>query len=133
MKNRSLSERENYLRALEFSRPEWIPVTWDLGSAWVKYGQDLEDVVLRHPLIFSDYQRGSYIGGPHDPFFRAYDSLRDDWGCVWRNPQAARPPGAVRLAGHPRRPGSRPAERPPGSGLHFHHAGRLLRPAAIPA
>ncbi len=98
MKNRSLSERENYLRALEFSHPEWIPVTWDLGSAWVKYGQDLEDVVLRHPLIFTDYQRGSYIGGPHDPFYRAYDSLRDDWGCLWRNTQ----PGLLgQVVGHP--------------------------------
>src|SRR5512139_3448577 len=98
MKNRSLSERENYLRALEFSHPQWIPVTWDLGSAWVKYGQDLEEVVLRHPLIFTDYQRGSYIGGPHDPFYRAYDSLRDDWGCLWRNTQ----PGLLgQVVGHP--------------------------------
>jgi uroporphyrinogen decarboxylase len=88
MKHRTLSERENYLRALEFRQPEWIPVTFDLGpSSWLKYGRSLETVVLRHPLVFSDYQPGSFAAEPRDPFYRAYDRLRDDWGCVWRNTQ----------------------------------------------
>jgi hypothetical protein len=50
MKPRTLSERENYLRALEFRQPEWVPVTFDMGpSLWLKHGERLEALVLRHP------------------------------------------------------------------------------------
>ena len=45
-----ISERENYLRCLEFRYPEWIPIQFALmTSVWSRYGPDLEALVLRHP------------------------------------------------------------------------------------
>ncbi len=45
-----MDERENYLRALEFRNPDWIPfqmlLAWPL---WNKYREDLAALVMRHP------------------------------------------------------------------------------------
>ncbi|MGQ9629849.1 MAG: hypothetical protein ACUVXI_05965 [bacterium] len=50
---------ENYLRAAEFKRPEWIPCHVSIMPAtWRKYREDVEGIVLRHPKIFPDYKRG---------------------------------------------------------------------------
>ncbi len=58
MQGKTISERENYLRALEFRYPEWIPITFDLmPSVWQRYGRQLEEVVLRHPLIWRLHPR----------------------------------------------------------------------------
>ena len=53
-----MTERENFLRAIEFRNPEWIPVSVRLSDAiWIKYGEDLEKIVLRHPKIFGSYKK----------------------------------------------------------------------------
>ena len=45
----SLTDRENYLRALEFRGPEWIPITFELlPSVWKRYGDALVDLARRH-------------------------------------------------------------------------------------
>ncbi len=89
MQGKTISERENYIRALEFRSPEWIPITFDLmASVWRRYGQELEEVLLRHPLLFGDYVPGSYAALAGEPLTPANEYMRDDWGCVWRNAQA---------------------------------------------
>jgi uroporphyrinogen decarboxylase len=99
MNKRTITDRENFLRTIEFRYPEWNPVLFDLGtSAWLKYGKELEKIVLKHPLVFPDYQAGSFPTVPTDPFFKVYNSLLDDWGCIWRNLQ----PGLLgQVVGHP--------------------------------
>lgn len=99
MKTKTITARENYLRALEFRYPAWIPVSVDLVlPAWTRYGRDLEDLVLSHPRIFPDYRLGTYPTQPEDPFFAVYEEQVDDWGCVWRNTEAG---FLGQVVGHP--------------------------------
>ncbi len=80
-----MTNDENYLRAVEFRRPEWIPVNISIMPAtWQKYREALEDVVLRHPVLFGPMEKGErdFDHLPHD--YRQGE-WTDDWGCVWRN------------------------------------------------
>jgi hypothetical protein len=89
MRAKTIGERENYLRALEFRYPQWIPITFGMTpSVWLRHGEQLEEIVLRHPLIFGDYQRGSYRSRLQGPFAAPNEYVRDDWGCLWHNVQA---------------------------------------------
>lgn len=55
-----MTETENYLRAAEFRYPEWIPFNVNLmPGTWKKYRVELEELVMRHPLIFGSYEKGS--------------------------------------------------------------------------
>lgn len=78
----------NFLKAMYFDYPEWIPCNVGIMPAtWMKYREDLEEIVLSHPHIFPDYVKGStdfdfkhlsnllYEAGEHT----------DCWGIVWRN------------------------------------------------
>ena len=86
MKTKTISERENYLRAIEFRHPEWVPLIFGLfPSVWKKYGKKLEEVILRHPLIFSNYKKGQSNFDESDPLFKEGAYYKDDWGCVWHN------------------------------------------------
>jgi hypothetical protein len=79
--------RDNFLRALEFRNPDWIPCSIGFFPAvWDKYREKLADIVNKHPFIF----------GP--PRIRSYDNLipvehrpntywRDNWGCRWYSSQ----------------------------------------------
>lgn len=78
-----MTERENFLRALEFRNPEWIP--WVMGflpASWRKYREELEKLVLRHPKIFRDYKKGSIDFDSCPPNYRK-GYFRDNWGCLW--------------------------------------------------
>lgn len=80
-----MTETENYLRAVEFRHPEWIPFGVHLmPGTWMRYREKLEELVIRHPIIFGSHEKGS----------RDFDALSggyqegeytDEWGCVWRN------------------------------------------------
>jgi uroporphyrinogen decarboxylase len=84
---------------LEFRHPEWIPITFGMTPAvWTKYGEKLEEIVLRHPLIFGAYERGSYHSRDTSPFARENEYVRDDWGCLWHNIQAGM---LGQVVGHP--------------------------------
>jgi len=89
MKMKNISERENYLRAIEFRNPEWIPITYEFSPAvWKKYGKKLQEVILRHPLIFSDYAKGQRtFFDENDPLFKENTYYIDDWECGWYNVQ----------------------------------------------
>jgi hypothetical protein len=76
----------NFLKTIYFDRPEWTPCEVSLMSAtWMKYREDLEELVLAHPRIFPGYRKGSRD-------FDRVDRLQDEpgrhtdcWGCVWGN------------------------------------------------
>lgn len=45
-----ISERESYLRTLEFRCPEWIPADIEFALAtWHKYREDLEELIMAMP------------------------------------------------------------------------------------
>ena len=80
-----ITERENYLRALENRHPEWIPCRVMLNSRnWKEHRERLEDVVLSHPRVFPGHERGNI--DYDEVWFRcAVGECIDSWGCVWRN------------------------------------------------
>ena len=81
-----MDNRENYLRAVEFHYPEWIPCRVGLMPAtWKKYREELEELVLHHPRIFSSYEKGSTNFDSAPPGYRQGEYLTDSWGCVWYN------------------------------------------------
>ncbi len=83
---------------MRFQHPEYIPVSVSLlPAAWMQYREALEEVVLRHPVVFGylrpgsvDYDavQGTYALGEHV----------DEWGCVWTNIAAGR---EAFVTGHP--------------------------------
>ena len=86
-----LSQRDNFLKTVRFEDPEWIPVNVALSpSLWAVYKKDLEDVVLRHPVIFPDYKKGSVAYGEmdFDPHNANMKEVVDAWGCTWVYPLA---------------------------------------------
>ena len=48
-----ITERENYIRNATFNYPEWIPIRVAISDAtWDQLREDLESVVIRHPVLF---------------------------------------------------------------------------------
>jgi len=81
-----LTERENCLRAIRFQEPEWIPCRVVLsGAIWKRHREALDELVLRHPLIFGsrESEKGNYDDFP--PQSKAGERFTDSWGCVWHN------------------------------------------------
>lgn len=74
--------RENWLRAVEYRFPEWIPCTVNLSPlAWKTHRRDLEKIVLAHPRIFPGYQEGTVRFDRMPLGFRAGEYFIDKWGC----------------------------------------------------
>jgi len=76
---------ENYLKAMFFQSPDWIPTTVSIMPAtWLKYGPAVEEIVLQHPKLFPSYHIGAFeaLSLP-----RQYQAGRwvDNWGTVWDN------------------------------------------------
>lgn len=81
-----MTDRENYLRVVEFRNPEWIPCNVGLMHAtWHRYREELEDLVLRHPLIFPGFKKDSVNFDAFGPAYREGEYYTDNWGCVWFN------------------------------------------------
>lgn len=84
-----MDARENWLRAVEFRYPEWIPCRVVFSPlTWKVYREDLEKIVLAHPRLFPYYTRESpnfYAEMP--PVYRQGEYYRDHWGCLWYNVQ----------------------------------------------
>jgi hypothetical protein len=76
----------NYLKAITFDDPEWIPHVISISpSAWMKYREQLEDLVLRHPRVFPDYRKGEKDFDEIDnPLYEPGRHV-DAWGSVWNN------------------------------------------------
>ncbi len=96
----NITIRENYLRAVEFRYPEWIPCQVSLAPIlWNIYRHDLEKIVLEHPRLFPDYdpaERDFYDQMP--PVHRAGENYRDNWDCLWYTTQAGM---EGQVVGHP--------------------------------
>ena len=101
-----MTRRENYLRAVEFRGPKWIPcVIYAQPVAWQHYRDELMAVAQRHPTtIMTKEQRDGLKprGGGVEPgsidyddtgveyrkvygSYRAGDEYTDNWGTTWRN------------------------------------------------
>lgn len=81
-----MTKKENYMRAVRFERPDYIPMVFAINDAsWQSYSQEfLCEQMERHPGLFakSDIPRL-----PYTPVFanvaRKEKRYRDDFGCVW--------------------------------------------------
>jgi len=80
----TLSYRENYLKAIRFNYPEYIPVTisvfWPL---WNTYRERLEEIAEKYKLFFPGFKRGSikYEGKPGIIYVNEY--RYDAFKCLW--------------------------------------------------
>ncbi len=79
-------ETLNFLKTLYFDTPEWTPYVVSLMPAtWMKYREDLEEVVLAHPRTFPGYIKGSKdFDEITNPLYE-YGQHTDCWGIVWDN------------------------------------------------
>jgi len=99
-----VTERENFLRTVEFRGPRWIQGHIKIKPAtWKRHREALEAVVMRHPLVFGEHNPGSinfddFSGTAYGGGRYAKGEWTDDWGCVWRN---IFPGMAGTVAGHP--------------------------------
>jgi len=81
-----ITARENFLRTLEFRNPEWIPCSLGCSpAAWHKYREELEDLHLRHPLLFPDFEKGTMDFDDFAVVYKEGEYYRDNWGCLWYN------------------------------------------------
>ena len=79
-----LSERENYIRTVRRTGPQWIPASVHiLDGVWYELGGALEEVVLRHPLIFPGYTKGDKDFKTWKPRRMHGQTERDPWGVLW--------------------------------------------------
>ncbi len=81
-----ISERENHLRNASMTGPEWMPCYVSIsGATWNQLRGELEEVLVRHPILFPDFKRGQrdYDKRDFGPGQRANEKFTDAWGCVW--------------------------------------------------
>lgn len=84
-----LSHRENWLRAVEFRGPEWIPCSVGFAPiVWKTYRDDLVKIILDHPRLFPGFQpEHANFFDEMPPVYRQGEYYRDNWGCLWYNEQ----------------------------------------------
>lgn len=76
--------RSNYLRALEFRSPEWIPCQMSFFPImWKRYREDLVRLTERHPFIFGEHPSHplnfDHLPRDHLP----NQTWVDEWGVTW--------------------------------------------------
>ena len=78
-----MDARENWLRAIEYRRPDWIPCWVVLAPiAWKRHGHALEDLVAEHPLLFPGFKAGDIRDFNRMPVgYRKGEIMTDKWGC----------------------------------------------------
>jgi hypothetical protein len=78
------NERENYLRALEFRCPKWIPCSVGIfPSMWQKYRKQMTALVSRHPFIFGTFAKHKHNYDSIPLHHRPNTYFVDKWGCKW--------------------------------------------------
>ena len=84
-----MTHRENWLRAVEFRTPEWIPCSVGFAPiVWKIHREELEKVLLDHPKLFPGFQAGNSNFFDEMPDnYRAGEHYRDNWDCLWHNMQ----------------------------------------------
>jgi uroporphyrinogen decarboxylase len=82
----TVTERENWLRAIEFRGPAWIPVQVSIAPAtWLRYGERLRALVSQHPRLLPAPPEVLPDPGALPGRYRAGEDYVDEWGCRWRN------------------------------------------------
>jgi hypothetical protein len=83
-----LSYRENFIRTLTFSDPQWLIADIYVNQAvWALYKEKMEAVALRHPAVFRytegrvDYKDLRFSTEQLDENY-----VTDAWGCKWHYP-----------------------------------------------
>lgn len=81
-----MTDRENWLRVVEFRHPEWVPCGMNFAPlTWHVHREGLEKVLTEHPLLFPDFKPGSVDFDSFGPVYREGEYFRDNWGCLWYN------------------------------------------------
>lgn len=82
-----MTPKENYLRAVRFERPDYIPMAFAInGACYDAYPQDaLFELMQTHPLLFPNFEWPEEL--PYRPTFAPVAKkdcpYTDDFGCVW--------------------------------------------------
>lgn len=82
-----MTERENFLRAVRFERPDYIPIRFYINeSCWHCYPQEfLKEQIEKHPLLFSNHPVPKLPFTPQYPNVAVKDKpYKDDFGCLWK-------------------------------------------------
>ncbi|MCM8768465.1 MAG: hypothetical protein NC911_02100 [Candidatus Omnitrophica bacterium] len=73
----------NFLKAINFQRPERIPAVVSLLPAtWLRYQKELEKLVLKYPELFPHYQPGNYLKLTLPRHYRK-GRWQDVWKVTW--------------------------------------------------
>jgi len=81
-----MNDRENWLRVVEFRGPERVPCGIGFAPlAWHVHREKLEEVFVRHPLLFPGFEPGHGNFDDFGPVYREGEYFRDNWGCLWYN------------------------------------------------
>ncbi|MGB9620541.1 MAG: uroporphyrinogen decarboxylase family protein, partial [Armatimonadota bacterium] len=81
-----VTDRENWLRVVEFRYPERIPCGIGFSPlTWHTHREKLKEVILRHPLLFPGYQKGKTDFDSFGDVYREGEYYTDNWGCTWYN------------------------------------------------
>lgn len=89
---------DDRLKAMRFESPDFIPVHVSfLPSAWIKYRDELDAIVRRHPVLFGAPKPDRNYDEIWSPTYAAGDHV-DAWGCVWSNVHQGR---EAIVTGHP--------------------------------
>ena len=96
----AMTYRDNYLAAVGFRYPEWIPCSIGFSPlTWHTLRRDLERLILAHPRIFPTYDPANANFYDEMPLvYREGEYYRDNWGCLWYNQQAGL---EGQVVGHP--------------------------------
>ncbi len=79
-----MTDRENWLRCIEFRNPEWIPVIVAIQPAtWWQWGEKLRQVTRKYPRLVATPDKDPDPNALPPPY-RLGESI-DEWGCKWRN------------------------------------------------
>jgi len=84
----SLTQRENWLRAITFQHPEWIPCGMGFSlSNWQHQKDDLLKLIARHPKLWPDFDPAKNVPADRPVVYREDEYFTDNWGCTWYNIQ----------------------------------------------
>jgi hypothetical protein len=76
-----MTERENCIRTVRRTGPEWMPLrVYPSPALWNELGDELDEIVGRHPALFPNHEKGKYKTRKSR---QAGTSERDPWGCLW--------------------------------------------------
>ena len=76
---------QNFLKAVYFDRPDWIPAQINLlPAAWLRHGDALDDVAAQFPQFFPGHRAGAHKDMKLSQQHRK-ERWTDAWGVVWDN------------------------------------------------